>query len=190
MPCGASKNVRDRLFSCVLHNFLEHESSREVPDRTAYHEAGHALMAVCLGARVRSVAIQPDDDDGPERFGDTQIEWPLAGFTERQLQESLTLVALAGPVAEMIYRGEPFHPGIVPEWAADWADAWEAASALERNEARRVAYLERATLQLHRTLEQDDHWAALAAIVDELLAHELLEGEQVTEIVAQWLAVK
>ena len=34
---------------------------------------------------------------------------------------------------------------------------------------------------------QDDHWAALAAIVDHLLAHETLEGELVEEIMGQWL---
>ena len=36
----------------------------------AYHEAGHAFMAIYVGARVRSVTIDPDWDDGPDRFGD------------------------------------------------------------------------------------------------------------------------
>ena len=39
---------------------------------TAYHEAGHAFVAISVGVNVRSVTIRPDDDDGPERFGDTQ----------------------------------------------------------------------------------------------------------------------
>ena len=38
-----------------------------------------------------------------------------------------------------------------------------------------------------RTIEREDHWAALAAIVDNLIAHETLEGEQVGEIMGQWL---
>jgi len=40
---------------------------------------------------------------------------------------------------------------------------------------------------LHRLLSRDDHWAALAAIVDSLLAHEWLEGDDVEEIVRSWL---
>ena len=43
----------------------------------AYHEAGHAFMAIFVGARVRHVTIQPDRDDGPERHADIQVEWPL-----------------------------------------------------------------------------------------------------------------
>ena len=48
---------------------------------------------------------------------------------------------------------------------------------------QRLAYLEKATSQLHRLLSRDSYWAALAAITDELLAHEMLEGEAVEEIV-------
>jgi hypothetical protein len=42
-------------------------------------------------------------------------------------------------------------------------------------------------VKLHRFLQQDEYWAALAAIVDNLLAHETLEGEEVEDIVRQWL---
>ena len=158
-----------------------------MPDVSAYHEAGHAFMAIYLGARVRSVTIDPDWDDGLERHGDAQIEWRLDELTHRELCEKSILVALAGPVAEMIYSGEPFHPGHVPEWVADWSTAWEEAQAIHADERRRLVYLEQQTASLYKTMKRDDHWAALAAIVDSLLAHETLEGEQVDEIVAQWL---
>ena len=158
-----------------------------MPELSAYHEAGHALMAICLGARVRSITIQPDWDDGPRRHGDAQVEWRIRELTERELCEKSILVALAGPVAEMIHSGEPFHPGFVAEWAADWSQAWQSAATLHPNERQRLAYLERTTASLYKTISRDDHWAALAAVVDSLLAHETLEGEQVEEIVAQWL---
>lgn len=144
-------------------------------------------MAILLGARVRLVTIEPDWDDGPERFGEARIAWPLEQFTDRQLCESSILVALAGPVAEMIHTGEPYHPGFVAEWSADWSEAWKAAAALHANERRRLTYLEQTTTQLYQTMKRDDHWAALAAIVDNLLAHETLEGEQVEEIISTWL---
>ncbi len=79
-----------------------------MPDISAYHEAGHAFMAIYVAARVRSVTIQPDWDDGPERHTDIQVEWPLDQFTTRELNEKSVLVAFAGPVAEMIHSGEPY----------------------------------------------------------------------------------
>ena len=84
-------------------------------------------------------------------------------------------VALAGPVAEMIHTGDPFHPGFVAEWAADWQAAWASAALLAADEVKRIRYLEQVSLQLHRQLSRDDHWAALAALVDHLLAHGRLQ---------------
>ena len=158
-----------------------------MPEVTAYHEAGHAFMAVYLGARVRSVTIEPDRDDGPDRFGDTQIEWNRGQLSDAEFFEKSLLVALAGPVAEAIHRREPYHPGLVPEWAADWRAAWEAAAGLFLQEPARLRYLEQATVRLYRLLNHDQNWAALAAIVDNLLAHDRLEGEEIDDIVALWL---
>lgn len=158
-----------------------------MPDRTAYHEAGHAFMAVCMGARVHSVTIEPDWDDGPERFGDAQIEWNTSRLSKREFHEKLILVSLAGPVAEAIYRDEPYHVAHVPEWADDWRQAWETAGQLIPDEQKRMRYLEQTTAELYRELNQDKNWAALAAIVDSLLAHDRLEGDEVSEIVATWM---
>lgn len=154
---------------------------------SAYHEAGHALMAICVGAAVHQITIEPENDDGPDRFADIQVIWPADPNGSREWCERSVRVALAGPVAEMIYRGEPWHPGFVAEWAADWKAAWEAAAVLHAAAKPRLRYLEQTTRQVHRFLSQDARWAALAALVDELLAHETLEGEQVHEVVSMWL---
>lgn len=154
---------------------------------SAYHEAGHALMTIHVGARVRSVTIDPDWDDGPKRYADIQVEWPIDRFTERELCEKSVFVALSGPVAEMIHSGDPYHPGTVAEWAFDWRVAWESASELFPDQQKRLIYLEQCTVELYRLLDREDYWAALAAIVDNLLAHETLEGEEVDDIVSQWL---
>lgn len=154
---------------------------------SAYHEAGHAFMAAYVGARVQSVTIDPDWDDGPARTGDIRVEWPRERFSEREFAEKSVLVALAGPVAEMIYRGEPFHPGLGAEWVVDWNLAWAAAARLIKADRERLSYLEQSTLRLYRLLGRDEHWAALAAIADHLLAHETLDGEDVEDIVREWL---
>ncbi|WP_166831792.1 hypothetical protein [Thalassoroseus pseudoceratinae] len=62
-------------------------------------------MAIFVGACVQSVTIDPDWDGGPERYADVRVEWPLNQFTERELHEEAVLVALAGPLAELLHRG-------------------------------------------------------------------------------------
>lgn len=154
---------------------------------TAYHEAGHAWMAVVSGAKVLSVTIAPDWDDGPDRYGDTQVAWQSSYFTERELAEKGIQVALAGPVAEMAYSGEPYHPGFVAEWADDWQTAWNLATELIPAEQLRLLFLEQQTAKLRKLLDQENHWAALAEIADQLQTHERLEGDEVLACVTQWL---
>jgi hypothetical protein len=99
-------------------------------------------------------------------------------------QEKSVLVALAGPVAEMIHSGAPDQPGFVAESAADWPLAWEAASPLMPLERQRLAYLERTTARNHLMLDQDAAWSAVA---EQLLSHDTLEGEEIDDIVRRWI---
>lgn len=153
----------------------------------AYHEAGHAFVAMLLGGRVKHVTVDPDNDDGPDRYGDTQVLWRRSRIGEKEFAQKSVQVCLAGPVAEMIYSGDPYHPGLVAEWAGDWRDAWEAAVVLYADERKRLEYLEATSIQLYHRLKSDNLWPALAALADNLLAHETLEGEEVEEIVGEWI---
>lgn len=143
-------------------------------------------MAILLGARVTHATIEPDRDDGPERYGDVQVLWRRSKLTEKQLAEKLVLTALAGPVAEMIYTGEPLHPGFVAEWANDWEHAFAAAEPLVPDERKRLAWLESQIPRLYALLN-DRYWPAVAALADELSAHETLEEEQIRDAVESWI---
>lgn len=113
--------------------------------------------------------------------------WRQSGVSNREFAEKAIQVSLAGPVAEMIYSGDPYHPGLIAEWAADWDEAWQAVEPFHRNERQRLELLERICIQLHRRFQQEEIWAALAALADNLLAHETLEGEEIESIVRDWM---
>lgn len=160
-----------------------------VEEVTAYHEAGHAVMATVLGGKVQqlSVMAQEADEGLAARFGDAQIHWRRGRDDAKTFSGKLILVALAGPVAEMIYQGELLHPGFVGEWSQDWRMAFEAAEVHHRDERKRLAFLEQATREVYDRLREDRYWNAIAALADELAAHEMLEDWQVKEVLEFWL---
>lgn len=155
-------------------------------ETTAYHEAGHAFVAWQLGARVLALSIDPDWDDGPRRFGDAQIAWDRDEFDEAEIQQRSLIVALAGPDAEMIHTGDRFHPALVTEWRQDWKVAWNLAAQVFPDQRKRMVFLEQTAMLIHERLSNDDQWAALANLVDHLLAHETLEEDQIEEVLDEW----
>ncbi len=153
----------------------------------AYHEAGHAFTAVYLGAEVRYITLEPHRDDGPRRDGEAQIAWRCSRMTPKEFHNKLVLVALGGPAAEAIYSDEPLTPAAASAWQGDWDEAWQVAAEIHALERLRLAYLEAALQQLMALQRQDENWAAIAALADELLAHETLEAEQVTDVLRFWM---
>lgn len=156
---------------------------------TAYHEAGHAVIGFVLGGQIESVGLYAEADDWlPERFGDCLVNWGRVDANANwQIQREL-LTILAGPVAEMIYRGEKLHPATFPPWQHDWQWAWERSAMLIRDPKRRTEFLEAVIGWLHHHMVDDQCWAAIAAVSDELLAHEYLEAEQLADTLEFWAA--
>jgi len=148
--------------------------------RTAYHEAGHCVMAVLRGARASHATVSPEEDNF---FGKVDIQWP----DKRTLANELSVI-LAGPVAEMIYRGEPLHPGFVPEWTLDWQQAWALARPRAVSDIKCLEMMEQLIAKLHRSLSNERVWAAIAAVQDLLMAHEDIEHEQIEYEVRAWVS--
>ncbi|MFT5303049.1 MAG: ATP-dependent Zn protease [Mariniblastus sp.] len=157
----------------------------EIETLTAYHESGHAVISVLMGGQVDEVSISPPDDDGPNRYGHTITRWPA--MTREKLIAAEICVSLAGPVAEMLYVDEIRLISDVPEWAADWF----RASQIAVDELATLGLAERLLVdcqnRIERLFDQQNAWAAVGAVADELLAHETLEREQVDDVVSFWL---
>lgn len=152
---------------------------------TAYHEAGHAVMARFLGGRVTLVTLEPEFDSG--KYGVTQVVWPFDWLETKAGCEQAAMVALAGPAAEMIHLGEPFHPATVHEWSDDWRQADEALQSWIKQEPARFIALEHIARLVVNHFYQDAVWAAVAALADELDAHETLEQEEIEEVLEVWM---
>lgn len=160
---------------------FDHEDDLE---RTAYHEAGHVVVALSQGARVLHATLEPEDDD--DRQGDTRVLWPRLREPAARTAARHVKVALAGPSAEIVYTGEAYHPGTVLAWARDWNMAMREARAFHPSESLRTQLLEEAVRTLIQWMNHDRHWARIAALADVLLAHETIEEREVLEVVGFW----
>lgn len=155
---------------------------------TAYHEAGHAVIAWALGARVTALGLSQatefdDDPDGlPRSFGQCHISWGrvAAESPDQKMRELMT--SLAGPIAEKIYTGDAIDADAC---AMDLATARDRLRGLPADRVARV--WNAAVTQLNRALNQELYWAAVSALADEIQLGDELEPEQVESIITFWL---
>src|SRR5205085_199799 len=108
---------------------------------TAYHEAGHAVMALALGRPVQRVSIKPLD----RRLGHCEIK----KGTFRPIKDTLEteiLILLGGPAAEARHRGQYGWDG-----AAQDLRGVRSLSQMRAASQRQVERLER------RMLDKAEH---------------------------------
>ena len=163
----------------IMEESLVMDQDEEQVERTTYHEAGHCVMAILCGAKVERATIDPEEDGF---HGLVDIHWP-AGASARDV----LLVTLAGPVAEMVYTQEPYHPGLVPEWAHDWKQAWRIARPKSPSDIECLRLLEKKVARLHKLFTLDSWWAAIAAVSDLLATHEEIEHDEIEYEVNHWI---
>jgi hypothetical protein len=154
---------------------------------SAYHEAGHAVVATLLGGTVLHVTIDPSSLDFPGRDGDVSVAWAHSKFNASELLRCQLLTTLAGPAAEMNYIGEPLHPATVAQWQEDWRMAEQLVAQSRIQPARRGRLLEQMCGELFQRLGEPDLWQAIAEVADLLDAHESLEGEEVRDVTKRWI---
>lgn len=138
------------------------------PDAACWHEAGHAYIAHLLGGRVQEVSIESELDD---HEGHTAIAWDAGPGLAR----CSALVALAGPVAELLYREAEPAPAELRAWRGDWAEAEARCAELEADPSARPGLLHTLIGELVATLEDPGHWERMARVADGLHAHGTLD---------------
>lgn len=158
---------------------------------TAYHEAGHAVVGCALGATIDSVSLSQasafDDEDGlPRRFGDCIVNWGRVDPGDQWQSQRELLTILAGPVAEFVYQNGDEDQIDLRTWASDFSQARRCAMVLQKDPTKQPVLIRQAMTRLKTVVASENCWAAIAALADELMLGDEIEGDQVADLVRFW----
>lgn len=142
---------------------------------TAYHEAGHAVIALALGRSVQRVSIMP----GCGWLGRCEFQKGRVRPTEDWLEREI-LIALAGAAAEARHTGAYAWDGAVDDLRT------VRRLAVQRASERQAERLERRLMaKVEHLLDQAGHWQAVELIAAELLRCETISGRAVRHLFDQ-----
>jgi hypothetical protein len=142
---------------------------------TAYHEAGHAVIALALGRTVHKVTVQPNR----ERLGECRFGKGNARAADDAIEREV-LIALGGMAAEARFTG-----------AYATAEAKEDLRfvrrlALERKSDRAAERYEQRMLdKVEYMLADEGTWRAVELIAAELLKHGAISGRAARHLFEQ-----
>jgi hypothetical protein len=145
------------------------ESTRDMADNraTAYHEAGHAVIALALGRDVQRVSILPNQ----LRLGQCQLKKGRAKPAHDPIEVEI-LILLGGVAAEACYTGKYAWAGAQQDMRAVRGMTSQRASG-----EKQVARLERRLLdKVEHLLADPVIWGAAELIAAELLRCTTISG--------------
>lgn len=152
-------------------------------ERTAYHEAGHAVAAMSFGCRFGMVTLFPDPESESAIMGPLQIDlWKCAfplGQPNRLLQ--VLTILWAGTAAETQCTGRRLVPEADPDRKT--VDRFMARLA-ERGVAIPEGWDRRPRLDAHALLRQPKQSAAVEALASTLLREHVIGHFTARSIIA------
>jgi hypothetical protein len=142
---------------------------------TAYHEAGHAVIALVLDRPVHRVSVLPNRD----RLGHCEFAKGRFKPSEDSLEREI-LISLAGLAAEARHTGN-YHLD-----AANHDLRYVRRLVLERKSERAAPrYEERMLSKVEAMLADDATWHAVELIATELLKHGVISGRAARHLFEQ-----
>lgn len=149
---------------------------------TAYHEAGHAVIAWANQIGLREASIIPNSTSGT--LGHCRhATWPSFrpdtdnSLRTRRRAEMLIMVALAGSEAEKRVTGRYNHRGA----ESDMHYAGGLTMYLTGSAEEAEALLRWLTIRTRNVLE--NHWSTVEPLADALLNEQRLNGKRILEVI-------
>ncbi len=149
---------------------------------TAYHEAGHAVVAYFLGVRLKKVSIIPDKDyvgivlhEKVVRGLAPEIDTSLRNFNR---MEKLARIAIAGNIAQKIHS-----PRSGDGASSDRQTVADMAFRLNGSSEAASAWIKWLAIGVTDTLKL--RWDFVDAVAHELVRQKELTREQVAALVAK-----
>ena len=158
-----------------------HETTRQ-RTVTAYHEAGHAVMALTLGRPIQKVTIAPgQSQNGGVRLGACEIKKGRSKPTRDWLEDDV-LILLAGMAAEAQITDRYCQQSAAQDLQAARRLLLQSRATSERQLKRLDARLLDKTEHL---LGDEAHARAIELIANELLQKETISGRAVRHLFNQ-----
>lgn len=152
---------------------------------TAFHEAGHAVMAYLVRRRIKRVSIEPDEKEGS--LGHVE-NWRLRirpdirsnPYTNERLDDAVK-ISLAGGIAEAIYTGRKNHVGAT----GDYRNASDYAMHRCGSAEQAVAYLRWQSVCARQIMENPRYWKGVKVLAEALMKQPTIPGAEATKIIEQ-----
>ncbi len=153
-------------------------------EATAFHEAGHAIVASYLGFPVSRLTIIPDDTtDGMSEYLN-----PLQGldleFDESddalRRKECAVMIWLAGSIAQCLWDSESLNPH---HSLPDYKQAVDIATSIHVPEHDPERYIEQLNAETKKILM--NRWSVVERLARKLLTCTTMSGEEVAAVLSE-----
>lgn len=142
--------------------------------RKAYHEAGHAVAAYCLGIKFNNMSINSfDEGEGYTSFGED---------LDKAEPEKTAIILISGYIAEKLHL--KYYPEL--EWKVndgksnkDWAIFMTMSAQHNWSRPKWKELYDKAENILDR------NWSTLEAVATNVLKYNILTGEEAEQIISE-----